>query len=99
MSNMYPPPPRDIDLTAHKSKRRQRRSQSRHGIGYKAGKSDTPLGIVVAEFRFAANNRENISTIRAGVGDGGLDGIECYRNFVVTVGPISTTTVGVFRLS
>jgi hypothetical protein len=32
MSNMYPPP-RDIDLTVPKSKRRQHRSQSRAGIG------------------------------------------------------------------
>jgi hypothetical protein len=32
MSNMYPPPPREIDLTAHKSKGSPRESQSRPGV-------------------------------------------------------------------
>jgi hypothetical protein len=51
------PGPREKVRTANKSKDSPAESQSRVGIGYRAGKSDTPLDIVVAElhFRFVAN--------------------------------------------
>jgi len=81
---MYPPPPREIDLTAHKSKGSTRESQSGPGKGYRAGKSDTPLGIVDLDFRFIANGREKIPTIRACVAGGGWrrgisTGFNCVR--------------------
>src|ERR1700733_5446647 len=77
MSNMYPPPPREIELTAHKSKGSPRESQSRTGIGYRAGKSDTPpwaSSPPTCDFRFDPNMREAISTIRACVAGGGWRG-------------------------
>jgi hypothetical protein len=64
---MYPPPPREIDLTAHKSKGSTRESQSGPGVAYRAGKSDTPLGIIVAELRFpnrCEQRRENFDDPR-----------------------------------
>jgi len=42
MSNMYPPPPREIDLTAHKSKGSPRESQSRTGMADRDGKKGPP---------------------------------------------------------
>jgi hypothetical protein len=90
MSNIYPPPPREIDLTADKSKRRQRWSQSRAGIGYKAGKSDTPLGIVVAEFRFVANSarqfRRSARALPVTVGEGIYEGVRRDRNSISVAG-------------
>jgi hypothetical protein len=58
--------------------------QSGPGKGYRAGKSDTPLGIVDLDFRFIANGREKIPTIRACVAGGGWrrgisTGFNCVR--------------------
>jgi hypothetical protein len=51
------------------------RSQRKSGIGYSAGKSDTPPGgIAVADFRIVANSREKIPMIRACVAGGGWRG-------------------------
>jgi hypothetical protein len=79
MSNMYPPPPREIDLTAHKSKCSYRRSQSRAGMADRDAKKGPPqlawghVEIVPSSYDFClvANGREIILTIHACVAGGG----------------------------
>jgi hypothetical protein len=63
------PGPREKVRIANKSKDSLAESQSRAGIGYKAGKSDTPL--VSSSRGLFSNMRGNIPTIRACVASGG----------------------------